>query len=104
MNDRDRAYYEDLIKEYQKSLEVTIENENELAQQNRDLLAALKEAQRAIKSLNADALGFGGTDRYQWPLRDELLSRIDSEIARAEADRKSPLHPCDVELPRGDES
>ena len=49
----------------------------DLEQQIKQLLAALEAAQKAIKTLDVDALGFGGTDRYQWPLRDELLKDID---------------------------
>ena len=46
-----------------------------------DMLAALEVARKAIQSLSADALGTGGTDRYQWYLRDELLSNIDKALA-----------------------
>jgi hypothetical protein len=39
-----------------------------------------KEAEEALRSLATDALGWGegnvGGERIQWPLRDELLSRL----------------------------
>ncbi len=54
-----------------------------------EMLAALEAAQKAFQSLNVDALGFGGTERYQWSLRDELLKNIDKALALVE-DKSSP--------------
>ncbi len=53
-----------------------------LEQQNRDLRVALMEAQAAIKSLDVDALGIGRSSdgRYRWPLRMELLSKIEQAL------------------------
>jgi hypothetical protein len=50
------------------------------------MLAALKDAEKAIMSLDADALGIGRSSggAYRWPLRNELLSKIGQAIARVE--------------------
>jgi len=56
----------------------------ELKQQNADLVAALEDAEKAIKSLDVDALGIGRSSdgHYRWPLRMELLSKIEQALAK----------------------
>lgn len=44
------------------------------------LVHRLKDAQSAIKLIPEDFLGMAGNDRYQWPIRDELLSYIESAL------------------------
>jgi hypothetical protein len=59
----------------------------ELKQQNADQLAALKAVHSWYSSDDEDAELL------------KALALVEQAIARAEADRKSPRHPCDVELP-----
>jgi predicted urease superfamily metal-dependent hydrolase len=58
-----------------------LDERNKLEAENAQLRKALEKARTAIKSLSADALGKAGTDRYQWYLRDELLTKIDQALA-----------------------
>jgi len=47
------------------------------------LETALREATKAIKSLPEDALGMARhQDRYEWPIRDELLSKLHTTLDR----------------------
>ena len=57
--------------------------------QNATLLKACLQARKAIASLDDDALGIAsgtGEDggEITWPIRDELLSKLDDAIAQAE--------------------
>lgn len=49
-----------------------------------ELYAVLKQSERAIQSLDIDALGESGTIEDTWPLRDELLHYITAALAKAE--------------------
>ena len=56
-----------------------------LESQNAALLEALKDARGAIDSLDEHDLGVAtGSDGYQWPIKAELLSKIDEAIAKGE--------------------
>ena len=61
---------------------INVEREAERAASQRqavNLTAALGEAIKAIESLPEDALGMANEgDRYQWPIRNELLARLDT--------------------------
>ena len=61
-----------------------LEAQNEqLTRENKKLVAVLKKAEEAIKSLDMDALGIGRSSdgRYRCPLRMELLSHIEQALA-----------------------
>jgi hypothetical protein len=67
---------------------------NELEQQNVALLAALKEMLNPPTILDHD---------HPYEIASWFVEKTKQAIADAEAERKSPLHPCDVELPEGSE-
>lgn len=46
---------------------------------------ALKHSERALASLPVDALGMGHDDNHEWPLRDELLTRVRAALKLWEA-------------------
>lgn len=61
--------------------------------------SALEEARKAIAAAPQGVFGFGsGEDDFgqwiRWPIRDELLSKIDAALSAPE-----PVLPCDVLLP-----
>ena len=55
----------------------------QIANEYRDLLAALEEAREAIASLPIDALGSGKDGELEWSIRDELIDKISRPIAKA---------------------
>lgn len=59
------SVYDDLAREYQNSAALS---------------GALSDARDAIASLPDDALGMAADGRYQWPIKAELLSKIDSAL------------------------
>lgn len=52
------------------------------------ILFALKDAACAIATLEEDVLGFGQNHEYRWPLRDELLRKLEKAIIEA---NRTPL-------------
>ena len=67
----------------EKKLREELEAQLSECQRQRDAaVEALKDANNAIKSLEEDALGWGmASDRYRWPLRTELLNKIEKALA-----------------------
>jgi hypothetical protein len=57
------------------------EETKEVKLQREAAVAALLDAKIAIESLDDDALGWGYTDDIRWPLRSELLSKIEAALA-----------------------
>jgi len=92
----------DLIAEMLAALKASQNTSSNLRKQVADLLAALKLSRKFIGAyfavieydelVIANKLGLS-----------ELQKKTQQAIADAEAARKSPLHPCDVELPEHDD-
>ena len=55
-----------------------------LKAENTELLEALQDARGAIESLDECALGIAtGSDGFQWPIKVELLNKINKAIRKA---------------------
>jgi len=52
------------------------------------LIEALRDAREAIASLPDDALGIARDHFTVWPIRDELLSKIDAALAQFIAEQE----------------
>ncbi len=50
----------------------------------KNLITVLAAVIEALQSLPEDALGYGNTDLLQWPIRDELVHRVEQVLIEFE--------------------